>query len=418
MLTEAANEAARPDLSAPVSEAGRRLLGLVSEQVPAIRADADVRDRTGTFPVEVFERFARAGVLGGTVPAELGGLGVDRLHDVALALQEVARADASTALALHVQFSRGLTLAYEWRNGKPEAAALAERVLRAMATGEARVCGAVKDPPGTVTRLEPDGSGGWLLSGRKTLVSMAPVATHFFAYALVEADGRTCLAAPLVALGTPGLTVLDTWDGLGMRASGTWDIAFDRCPVPDADVLVRGPVGERGDAALAGQTVSSITMLGIYLGVARAARDAAVEWQRERPGAPAAVRTLVAEVEARLYAARATTAAALAEADALTAGVPDPAVRGPRMMTAFQCAKLTLNRLAPDIVNDCLTIVGGASYAGSSSLARLYRDVRAGWFMQPYTYPDAVDHLSARALRIDRDDDYMSTRAARPAGRR
>ncbi|GAA5606953.1 acyl-CoA dehydrogenase family protein [Streptomyces griseus] len=413
----ALNVTARPDLAAPVTEAGSTLLALVGEQTPALRADADERDRTGTFPDKVFEHFGTSGVLGGTVPAELGGLGVGSLHDIALVLEEVARADASAALALHVQFSRGLTLTYEWRHGKPEAAALAERMLRAMATGTARVCGAVKDHPSAVTRLEPDGTGGWLLTGQKTLVSMAPVATHFFAYALVESEGRTCLAAPLIARGTPGLTVLDTWDGLGMRSSGTWDIRFDRCRVPDADVLVRGPVGERGDAALAGQTVSSITMLGIYLGIARAARDAAVEWQRGRSGAPAAVRVLVADVEARLYAARATTAAALAEADALTAEAPDPAVRGPRMMTPFQCAKLTLNRLALDIVNDCLTIVGGASYAGASSLSRLYRDVRAGWFMQPYTYPDAVDYLSARALRIDHDDDYMSTRAARFAGR-
>jgi alkylation response protein AidB-like acyl-CoA dehydrogenase len=124
---------------------------------------------------------------------------------------------------------------------------------------------------------------------------------------------------------------------------------------------------------------------------------------------------MLAEIDARLYAARSCAVAALANTEQVAAEiVDDPAERGRRMMTPFQSAKLMINRLTLELVNDCVTAVGGAAYSGSHPLARIYRDVRAGWFMQPYTYSDGVDYLSGQALRLPQDNDYMSIRAARP----
>jgi alkylation response protein AidB-like acyl-CoA dehydrogenase len=403
-------------LDAPVTPAGRALLDLLAGLMPAIRARAGQNDREGAFPVEVFDRFRTDGVMGGTVPRELGGLGVSRLHDVAAALLAVAEADASTALALHAQFSRGLTLSYEWRHGRPQARKLAERLLPMMASGEAVMAGGEKDHPSAVTILSPGRSGGWLLSGRKTLVTIAPIATHFFVIAQARVPGEPVrLAAPVLARGTPGLTVLDNWDGLGMRASGTTDIVLDNCYIPRGDVLIRDVVGTRDDTALAGQTVSSSTMLGIYAGIAQAARDTTIAALSGRSAPPpAGTRTLVAEIDARLYALRATAGSALIAADAAAADLSqDPAERGRRMMRPYQCAKLIVNQLAPAIVNDCLTLTGGAAYLAAHPLARLYRDVRAGGFMHPYTYIDAVDFLSGQALDLDQDNNYMSVRAAR-----
>lgn len=367
-----------------------------------MREGAPRSDRDGTFPVEVFKGLREEGVLAATVPTELGGLGVSSLHDVCLALSTVAEADASTALALHMQLSRGLTLTHEWRHGAGRARALAERLLRAMGSREAVVCTTVKDAGGgrVVTRLRAAPDGGWTLSGRKTLASLAPVATDFVVSAQVEVAGVTRSAAAVLPRDTPGLTVLDNWDGLGMRASGSVDVLLEDCPVRAGDVFLRGPVGERDDAALAGQTVSSVTMLGIYVGVAQAARDHVAAELNRRGGAPAAgTRTLLAEIEARLHALRSTVAGTLSVADFLAYEFDgDPVERGRRMMFDFQRAKLTVNRLAPEIVADCVTVVGGASYAWSHPLARFHRDVRAGAFMHPFTYADAVDWLCEAAL--------------------
>ncbi|MCQ6556745.1 acyl-CoA/acyl-ACP dehydrogenase [Streptomyces sp. C10-9-1] len=402
MATHHRGRAVTADLRDPRTSSGGALLDLLAEYLPPVRDGARRHDRDGAFPAEVFEGLRASGVLGATVPAELGGLGVSSLHDVCLALTTVAEADASTALALHMQLSRGLTLTHEWRYGDDRARALAERLLRGMGSGEAVVCTTVKDAGGgrVVTRLRPAPDGGWVLSGRKTLASMAPIATHFVVSARVEVAGVTRSAAAVLPRRTPGLTVLDNWDGLGMRASGSVDVLLEDCPVGVGDVFLRGPVGELDDAALAGQTVSSITMLGIYVGVAQAARDLVVAELTRRGGAPSAgVRTLLAETEARLHGLRTTVGGTLSVADHLAydfAG--DPVERGRRMMFDFQRAKLMVNRLAPEIVSDCLSVVGGASYSASHPLARLYRDVRAGAFMHPFTYPDAVDWLSEAAL--------------------
>ncbi|MGP4029186.1 acyl-CoA dehydrogenase family protein [Actinomadura sp. 3N407] len=403
-------------LDAPVTPEGRLLMERLAGHLPRMRSTAAENDRDGRFPTETFAALREDGLMGATVPAELGGLGVDRLYDVAVALLHVAHADASTGLALHMQLSRGLTLGYEWRHGDPHARALAERLMRMMVAGDAVVCSGIKDHHSAVTTLTPDGSGGWLLSGRKTLVTMAPIGTHFVINASTEGTGEPPrLVSPVVCRDTPGFTVLDNWDGLGMRASGTVDIVFDKCPIPAEDVLVRDLVGARNDAVLAGQTVSSVSMLGSYVGVAQAAYDLAVEALSRRSGAPQpAARTLVAELDARLYVLRATVGTALTVVDALNADLSgEPGERGRQMMRHFQRAKLTVNQLAPSIVNDCLTLLGGASFTGAHPLSRLYRDVRAGGFMQPYAYVDGVEFLSAQALGIERDNNYMSTWAAR-----
>jgi alkylation response protein AidB-like acyl-CoA dehydrogenase len=407
-------------LRTPVTEPGRTLLDLIEARLPDIAATAAANDRHSTFPFDVFSSFMASGVMGATVPAELGGLGVTRLHDVATALLAVATADASTALALHMQFSRGLTLSYEWRHGAPQARDLAEKLLRRMAEGKAAVCGAVKDHPAAATELSPDGAGGWVLAGRKTLVSMAPIGTHFVVHAWTRAgSGAPVLAAAMVPRETPGVSVLDTWRGLGMRASGTFDIAFDQCPLPAENVLIRDTVGKRDDSVLAGQTVSSITMLGIYVGIAQAARDATIESIVERPSAPpAAVRTLAVEIDASLYALRAAAGAALANADAYSADLSgDPSERGRRMMVPFQHAKLVVNRLARTIVDDCMTTTGSRSYSIDHVLSRLYRDVRAGEFMQPFTYVDGTEFLSSQLFGLGRDNNYMSVRARTAAER-
>lgn len=387
------------DLDEAVTTPGAELVRLISPHLPQISAGAAEHDRAGAFPAEVFENLRKDGVLGATVPRELGGLGVASLHDVALTLRRVGAADASTALALHMQLSRALTFKHDWRHGSPATSALAERLLRAMGSAEAVVCTTVKDAVAhrVVSRLTPGAAGEWVLNGRKMLATMAPIATTFVISARTKAPGTEPeqVAVVLDRL-TPGLTVLDNWDGLGMRASGSVDIVMDNCVVPECDVFFRGPVGRRDDAALAGQTVSSITMLGIYLGIAEAARDLAVDAVRCRGGDRAGTRTLVAEVDAKLQAMRATTALTLAEVDAPAAG--EPGARGRRLMTSFQRAKLTVNRLAPEVVDDCMTLAGGASFVAGHPLARLARDARAGSFMHPFTYADGIDFLSGQTL--------------------
>ncbi|UQA97335.1 acyl-CoA dehydrogenase family protein [Streptomyces halobius] len=393
------------DLTGPLTPEGHALLDILSRHLPGMASGAAEHDRKATFPLDAVQRLGADGVLGATVPRELGGLGVSSVHDVCLAVKRIAEADASVALSLHMQFSRGITMSYEREHGTDTGRALAERLLRLMGTEGALISGALKDA-GVTTELVPADDGGWRLTGRKILVSMAPFATHCVVAAQTRpASGPPLIASAFLPADAPGLKAPDNWNGMGMRASASTEVVFQDCPVPAADVFLRGPVGVRNDAAMAGQTVSSIGLLGVYAGIAQAARDLAVAGIARRGGQPpAAVRTLVAELDVKLYTLRTALAAALTNADHHAhRTTDDPDERGRLMMAPFQYAKLVVNRTAASIVEDCMTLVGGASFTANHPLSRHYRDVRAGWFMQPFTYAEAVDHLSAYALGTDRE---------------
>jgi alkylation response protein AidB-like acyl-CoA dehydrogenase len=98
-------------------------------------------------------------------------------------------------------------------------------LLAGAASGEVWICAAVTEPgtnffhPSTVLR---PAEGGWSLDGSKAFATGSPVATHLLTHARAEGgphDGR--LVTAVVDVDTPGVTVHDDWDGLGMRSSGS-----------------------------------------------------------------------------------------------------------------------------------------------------------------------------------------------------
>ena len=283
-------------------EAARRL-------APRLAARAAGHDRDGSFPVDDFADLRQAGLFGLMVPRELGGQGATFAEYAAVAT-ELARGNGATALVFNMHASvtgalGAVTEELAEALGVPEEALAArDRLLRAAADGawyavamSERGAGARLSQLSTV--YEPV-DGGWHVKGSKTFCSGAGHPDGYLVAARSATD-QSVVSQFLVPAGE-GITVEPTWDSLGMRATSSHDLHLD-VTVP-ADRLLGGV---EGLALVVAQLMPHwlvASYAAVYVGVARAAIDAAAEHLNTRglAGLPA--------VRARLGRADAATAAA------------------------------------------------------------------------------------------------------------
>jgi alkylation response protein AidB-like acyl-CoA dehydrogenase len=196
-----------------------------------------------------------------------------------------------------------------------------------------------------------------------------------------------------------------------MRGSGSHDVVFTDCFIPAVDVTRCGPYGEYAEWYLIGTMAPNLGLVAVFLGIAEAARDYAlglVTSRRSRSGRvlaeSPAIQHTVAEIEIDLAASRAMLARTAQAADALLAAHPPrtaPLAALHALHKDFQCAKWFVQRKAIEIVDRALQLSGGSGYLSRSPLARLYRDVRAGPFMQPFSPNEAFQYIGKVTLGLD-----------------
>lgn len=401
----------------PVTAPGERLVALAEEHAADFATRADEHDRENTFVTENFAAMKESGFLAGCVPEDYGGLGVDSVHDLTLAISRLGRACGSTAISVNMHMVSVLLVARMWKRATETGdTATANRFQMAlpmigkmvlMGSGTER--GTVAIVPNTeATPVE----GGYVINGHKIFGTNSEIADAFAVFLRVPSDdGRYNLAIANVARGTKGLDVKMNWDAMGMRGSGSHDIVFTDCFIPTPMLNVLGPIGEPSAAGLANVIASNYPLVGAFLGIAEAARDHTIELSTTRkkqpfPGTYAdrgIIQYQMAEIEIGLTAARAALGRtgilvdeylAIPDADMTDAGIEG-------VMKEFQTTKIVVNRAANDIVDRALTISGGSGYLSSSPLSRMYRDVRAGSFMQPFSPNEAFDYIGQVAFGID-----------------
>lgn len=357
---------------------------------------AAVHDEEGSFPFDNFAELRKAGYLKLTVPQEYGGDGAS-LYETLLAQERLGRGDGSTALA--VGWHIGLMLHYSRTRLWPEEL-FAEFCREVVADGALINVFASEPATGSPTRggrfetKAVRAEGGWLISGRKTYCTLSPILRHFIVSASL--DGEEGTADFLVRSG-PGIQVEETWNTLGMRATGSHDLILQDVFVPDRDRMTRadrapGPHEDDGNGWM-------LHIPACYLGIAWAARDFAIRYAREyRPNSlPGPIADLahiqdkIGAIEEKLITAR-----------TLLYSVADRWDRDPQGQSALRnelgLAKTVAVNNAISVVDLAMRIVGGASLSRKLPLERWYRDVRAGLHNPPME--DAVRlGLARRALQ-------------------
>jgi acyl-CoA dehydrogenase len=349
-------------------------------------------DRDGTFVTEAYDLLRESGYLALAVPEELGGRGAT-IRQVAMAQRELARHCGSTALASVMHHHVVLFTAWRYRRDMAGAEAtlrkVAENGIVIVSTGG----GDLTAPRGTATRVD----GGFVVNGRKPFASQAPVGaamSTMFTYDDPD-EGRLVLNVS-IPMASEGVSVLETWDALGMRGTGSHDIELKDVFVADAQVLARRPHGTV-DGPL--QVILSHAMppiSAVYLGVAEAARDHAVDLlsRSSRKDDPLRQRQ-VGLMDTRLRVA------AWALEGALVAVGDDPT---PSMDTVVEvmAAKREIALAGVEVAGLALEVAGGAGFHRSQPIERGLRDLQAARY-HPFDPEETLLHAGRVALGLPAD---------------
>jgi alkylation response protein AidB-like acyl-CoA dehydrogenase len=279
-------------MSLPVPDLSPGALAEVTAEIAATAADYD---RTGELPWKGIEAAHRAGLLTATVGTQFGGPGLGP-RDTARILTAIGEGDASVGL-----LASNLLMSHAGQAARPHwPAEFYDDLLSRSETGPALVNAIRAEPelgapargglPKTTATRDGD---SWVLNGRKAYATGGAGLAYHVVWAAAD-DGR--VGHLIVPGDRPGITWVDTWDHLGLRASNTHDVIYEDVRVPAGAFveIPRGPDGVyRDPAATAGP--QSFGHPALYIGVARAARTAFAAFAHSR--VPAALGKPIAQTE-------------------------------------------------------------------------------------------------------------------------
>jgi len=335
-----------------------------------IQPGAAERDRSHVYPEAIIRQLGEMGFMGMIIPEQYGGFGLDTLTYV-LSLAEIAYADASVAVVMSVNNS--LCCHPILVHGTEEQK---QRYLPDLATARKLGCYALTEPScgsdaaALRCRCEKLPGGDWKLNGTKMWITNGPQADVAVAYASSNPEQRhKAINAFILEREWPGYGVGKVEEKLGICGSGTSELVFEDLVAPAGALL--GQENKGFHIAMATLDGGRIGIAAQSLGIARRARDLAVQYAKERVafGKPIAtqqaIQWKIADMSTKIDAAQLLIMRAAALRDA---GRPHGA----------ECAMAKV--FASETSNFCayegLQVHGGYGYSKEYEIERLYRDAR------------------------------------------
>jgi alkylation response protein AidB-like acyl-CoA dehydrogenase len=356
-----------------------------------IAESAGRHDVDGTFVEEGMQALRESGALALAVPRELGGAGAT-IRQVAAFQRELAHHCGSTALASSMHQHVVTFTGWRYRREMPGAEATLRRVadegIVLVSTGGADFT----NPKGEAVKVD----GGYKVSGRKIFASQSPVGTvmsTMFRYDDPDQGPRVLNMA--VPIADEGVTVLDNWDSLGMRGTGSNDIVIEDVFVPDARVMANRPFGVIDPPLQVIVTIAMSIITPVYLGIAEAAFAAAVEAAARKKDDPL-VQRQIGLMAHRLQVASWAVDRSLDE-------VGDDPTPSAELLGVALAAKREVALAGIEVCDIAMDVAGGAAFARGSVIERCYRDIRAAKF-HPLTPEVTLLHAGRLALGLPVDD--------------
>ncbi|MCE7795553.1 acyl-CoA dehydrogenase family protein [Sphingobium sufflavum] len=326
-------------------------------------------DAEDWFPRDLWPQMGTFGLHGITVEEADGGLGLGYLEHV-VATEEIARASASVGLSYGAHSNLCINQIRRWATAEQKARTLPKLLsgehVGALAMSEA---GAGSDVVSMALRAERRG-GRYILNGTKYWITNGSVADRLVVYAKTDpAAGSRGITGFLVDRGSPGFSVGQKIDKMGMRGSPTSELVFADCEVPVEDRL--GEEGQGVAILMSGLDYERTVLAGIQLGIMQACLDTVIPFVRERQqfgqpiGAFQLMQAKVADMYVGLNSARAYVHAVARACDAGRTTRFDAA--GAILLASENAVKVAL---------DAVQALGGAGYTTDWPVERYLRDAK------------------------------------------
>jgi alkylation response protein AidB-like acyl-CoA dehydrogenase len=330
-------------------------------------------DETGEFPRETIRKMGEMGFMGIEIPETYGGAGMDTMAYV-LALEEICKADAAHGTIMSVNNSLfGYALL---RFGTEEQK---QKFLSAVASGKAIGAYSLTEPmsgsdAGTMRSRAVRQGEGYILNGRKSWVTSAPVADYIIVFTMTDPEKKhRGITAFIVETSKAGFSLGKPEPKLGIRASATSEILFDNYACSAAARL-----GEEGDGFKIAMTVLDAGRIGIAsqsLGIAVASYEASLSYAREREafgqkiGQFQGIAFKLADMKTRIEASRLLIyQAALAKERSKSTG--------DRFTLEASMAKLFASETAMFCAHAAVQIHAGMGYSKELPIERYFRDAK------------------------------------------
>ena len=386
----------------------RKWYDLAAKHADAFAERAAEYDLEGKFPFENYAEMKESGYSAMPIPADCNGGGADLL-DICIAQNRLAQGCGATALAVNMHFGLPFVMTDLIALGEDGPKELLTRI----ADEKLIVFGAITDPQvdsykgitgmGYTTVKAVKEGEGFRINGRKGFGTNSPIGDLFGSSAVYDdpEQGEIGLIFVLPS-DTEGLVCLNDWDTMGMRASQSHSWRLENVFVEE-DHVFKHNLWEWDKFARGLWSWHGGTFGAVYLGIAKAARDFAINQTRDRTRLPfkhpesyyPGHQFLAAEMDIALHAGWAWQ-------QKIAERLIDINNRDDSTIVEAVAMQYFCMKSAIDVVGKAVDMVGGAALARRLPLERYYRDVRAGT-MHPISGFDALELIGKHAFGLHRD---------------
>ena len=318
----------------------------------------------------MYDRLGELGLTGIVFPEEYGGAGADYIS-YAIAVEELSRVCGSTGVVLSAHLSLGANPIYLFGTEEQK-----QTFLKPLAEGSKMGAFALTEPNagsdagGTKTTAVLDGDE-WVMNGSKIFTTNGKGAETYIVFARTdkEAQKHHGISAFIIEKGTPGFSFGKKEEKMGIRASLTYELVFENCRIPKANLL--GEEGKGFKIAMKTLDGGRIGIAAQALGIAQGALEAAVNYAKERKQFDVAIASFqgvsfqLADMATQVEAARLLVYKAAYRATAGLSYGNDSAM-----------AKLFASETAMKVATQSVQIHGGYGYTRDYPVERMMRDAK------------------------------------------